>query len=248
MKKVTGQQLCSEKSSDLFMKKNFIFRAAGCILVILAVVLTGLKAEIWKFGIDTESMWTLIIAVPFLLWMLAFGVNIFNSLGFYAGVGLMIYHKGFISSENIPFLILIMALCAAGTFCSGISYKFIKPDILKQTDLSRTSPKVSAVGCMKNILNRFDGIIGGDLRVFSGSMIYDMSDSSIDTGTVINTTVRFGDLYLIVPDDVMIQSEVKGNFINSQAAPKTYSSVITVGGTVKFGKLYIFGKSDTEIK
>ncbi len=194
-----------------------------------------------------DSAWTLIIAVPFLLWMLVLGINIVNTLGFYAGLGLLIYNKGFIDDSDISFYIAVLGLMAAGTFLAGHSYKYIKPTILKPVVLSRTSPKISVFGGMKHIQNRFDGVIGGNFKVFSGSLLYDMKKAKIDHKTEMTVKVRFGKLYLVFPENIMVQSDVNGNFTNALAAPKEYEGIINIKGTVKFGKLFIISESQENI-
>ena len=79
---------------------------------------------------------------------------------------------------------------------------------------------------MKHIQNRFKGITGGRFKVFSGSLLYDFRKSEIDNGIEMNVRVRFGKLYLVFKDDIMVQSDVKGNFTNGLAAPKDYKGII----------------------
>ncbi len=228
------------------MRINFFSKLAGFILIIAAIVFIGFKLNWWEFGFNYDSSWTLIIAVPFLIWMLVLGVNFINSLGFYTGLGLLIYNNGYINDENICAFVVVMLLFSIGTTAIGSSYKFIKPTVLEPVTLSRTSPDIRVFAGMKHIRNNFKGIIGGRFRVFSGSLLYDFRKASIDDKSKINVKVRFGKLYLVFPDDIMVESNVKGNFTNGLAAPKNYHQTIQIGGTVKFGKLFIIRSSGDE--
>ncbi len=229
------------------MKTDFFNKLAGTVIVFAAVILIGFKAEWWKFGFNPDSVWTLIIAVPFLIWMLVLGINIVNTLGFYAGLGLLIYNNGFVDERNIKFFIILLAMMSVGTFLTGHSYKYISPTTLKPSVLSRTSPKISVFAGMKHIQNRFDGVIGGTFKVFSGSLLYDFTKAKIDHKTEMTVKIRFGKLYIVFPENIMVQSDVNGNFTNGLAAPKDYEGIINIKGTVKFGKLFIISQSQENI-
>lgn len=228
------------------MKASFVSKIAGALIIVSAVVMIGLKLEFWNFGINYDSTWTLIIAVPFLIWALIFGVNFINVAGFYTGLGLLIYNNGYVKESDLTYFIVVISMFAVGTLLAGSSYKFTKPTVLEPVVLSRTNPDIKVFAGMKHIQNRFKGITGGRFKVFSGSLLYDLRKSEIDNGIEMNVRVRFGKLYLVFKDDMMVQSDVKGNFTNGLAAPKDYKGIIKINGTVKFGKLYIMRSSPEE--
>ncbi len=228
------------------MKRSLVTKIIGSAFIISAVVVIGFKAKWWEFGINNDSLWTTMIIIPFLIWALIFGVNFMNTAGFYTGLGLLIYHNGYVKEDDLTFFIAVIALLAIGTLLSGSSYKFIKPTVLEPVVLSRTSPDIKVFAGMKHIQNRFRGVTGGRFRVFSGSLLYDFRKAEIDNGIEMNVRVRFGKLYIVFSDDIMVQSNVDGNFTNGLAAPKDYKRIIKINGKVRFGKLYILRSSSDE--
>ncbi len=221
------------------MKANFFCRLAGAVLVMAAVILLGFDAGWWYFGVNTGTLWTLILSVPFLVWMLIFGVNLINTLGFFGGLGVLIYYNGYVPEDKMNVFIIIMSLFAAGTFAAGRSYKHIKPTVLEPDIKSRINPDINVFAGMKHIQNKFDGITGGRFKVFSGSLLYDFRKAGFDKDIKMSVKIRFGDIYLVFPDNILVQSDVKGNFANGLAATKNHAAIVSIDGTVKYGKLHI---------
>ncbi|MDO5560869.1 MAG: hypothetical protein Q4F95_14910 [Oscillospiraceae bacterium] len=221
------------------MKANFICKLSGAVIAIAAIIFTGITCSWWQFGYNIDNAWILLVAAPFLLWMLVFGVNFINSFGFFSGLGLLIYHNGFVPDDSIPVFIGIMAAFAAATALIGGSFRFIKPTSLEPVTISRVKPVVRVFAGMKHIRNNFDGVIGAAFKVFSGSLLYDFRKAKIESRSQLTVNVNFGRLYLVFPSDVLVESTVKGDFTNGLAAPKDYSTIISISGRVRFGKLYI---------
>ena len=203
--------------------KNKIFNVILAIIIVAAgVILIGNELFDWNVSLFIKGWWALLLSLMFLCGMIKDGPDVGNI------VGVLLF--GFLFAKNyIPALddvnVWVLIL---GAVIISIGVGIIKKSFFRKnrnvvvfsgsTDTGNTDKcSASSDTCAFSSARRSyagETFSGGDFRCSFGSLTIDLRGSNVTEGAVLGANCAFGDMNIIVPQDVDVKV-TKSSFFGS---------------------------------
>lgn len=227
------------------MKTSSIKSMVSALLFVVAGILLGYSAGWWDFIPQPAALWSLLLIIPALAWMFILGINIVNSIAFFAGIGLLMYLEGFIEPQRIVFLIIALsvmslALSVIGGSLNSSSFNKLKTSAAAGFDQKNIQAK--AVIKDKHYVNNIkESVLGGTLKTTCSTLIYNFSGCTLETDIDIEATVNGGRMIIVVPSQSKVVINSRANFgsVSDNTKKNSNAYLINVNAAVRFGELII---------
>lgn len=226
------------------MKKKSFVSFLTFALIVGAAVYLGISAGWWKVNSSLDGLWTFLLIVPAVVWMLVFNINFFNSALFFGGFGLLLTETGLVSkSQWIPLIISMGVMTVALTIKGAVDKKPAEITAFdekpKQNDTDTI--KISDAFAGGRYTNISENIKEGSISATACKMVYDFSKAELLQDITLKLSANLATIVLIVPKNVKLVVNTNctcGKLIN-RVEDKSVSRTITIQADIKFSKIFV---------
>lgn len=230
----------------LIMKSTYVRAIFGLVFFIGAFILLGISCGWFQIIENFTFAWIFILPIIGIIWMITFGVNIFNSIIIFTGLGFILLETGIVPSERIIQLIITLALLSIGLTILGSIGKLPTEVTIFSKKLREIISQVASVKAMlisKNFLHKSEQVKEGIFKVTFCNVAYNMSNVKLDQNINIKVNVIGGKLILLLPKGYKIISNSSASFghvtncIDNK--PEDSQHIIFLNANVKFGEVIL---------
>lgn len=226
------------------MKKNTVVSFIVMVLIVGAAVYLGISAGWWQVNSALDGLWTFLLIVPAIIWMLIFNINFFNSALFFAGFGLLLTETGLVSkTEWVPLLIAMGVMTIALTIKGAVDSKPAEimafDEKAKQNDTDTI--KIADAFAGGRYTNISENVKEGNISATACKLVYDFSKAELQQDITLKLKASLATIVLIVPKNVKLVVNTNctcGKLVN-RVEEKSVSRTITIQADIKFGKIFV---------
>ena len=227
------------------MKSKFANILWGIIFITVGTFYAGNTFHLWYFKLFFDGWWTLFIIIPCLISIVENGFNTGNIVGLTIGVLLLLSAQGIINSTIVAKLIFptILILIGIKIIFRDSFNKTMKKSNNMNVNREGNLEYTSIFGNQKEIYpnEQFNGV--NIFTIFGGSEL-NLENAIINEDIIINSTVIFGRIDIIVPNNVNVK--ISSIPIFGGAANKAKPCINVNAPTIYINATCIFGGLDSK--
>jgi len=214
----------------------------GIVLIVIGVIIGINSLGIASINIFFKGWWTLFIIVPCFIGLFSKKDFASNAIGLVIGIALLLGVRDIVKFEIITKLIIPFILVAIGL--SIVFSEKIKSGVTEKVNSVRKNDceNIVATFASQSVNKSNEDFKGANLDVVFGGIDLDLRGASLDTETVIKSSVIFGGIDIMLPQDVNVKIKstpifggVSNKIINSNENEK----VIYIDALCLFGGIEI---------
>lgn len=214
----------------------------GIVLIVIGVIIGINSLGIASINIFFKGWWTLFIIVPCFIGLFSKKDFASNAIGLVIGIALLLGVRDIVKFEIITKLIIPFILVAIGV--SIVFSEKIKSGLTEKVNSVRKNDceNIVATFASQSVNKANEDFKGANLDAVFGGIDLDLRGASLDTETVIKSSVIFGGIDIMLPQDVNVKIKstpifggVSNKIINSNENEK----VIYIDALCLFGGIEI---------
>lgn len=188
------------------MRSKFANVVWGIIFITVGIFYAGDTFKLWNFNLFFHGWWTLFIIIPCLINIVENGFNTGNMVGLIIGILFLLSSQGIINSRIVGKLISPAILILIGikiifrdSFSRNVN-KNVNMNVNREDYLEYTS----ILGSQKEVYpnEQFDG---ASILAILGGIELNLENAIINEDIIVNSTVIFGRVDIIVPNNVNVK-------------------------------------------
>ena len=218
----------------------------GLLFIVLGVMIGLNSFGVTNFSFYFDGWWTLFIIVPSAIEIFRSKYKVINLIGIATGIALLLFCQGIFSLEMLwklalPTILVIIGLTLV--FKDAI-FGRKKAAFKRPNDKKGLEDTQYATFTNKSI--KYDGQVfyGNDLTAVCGSIVCDLRNSIINEDIIINANVSLGNIEILVPDNVNVQTKSTG--ILGNVTDKRRSPITVAGPTVYISGMCLLGSVEVK--
>lgn len=214
----------------------------GIVLIVIGVIIGINSLGIASINIFFKGWWTLFIIVPCFIGLFSKKDFASNAIGLVIGIALLLGVRDIVKFEIITKLIIPFILVAIGL--SIVFSEKIKSGVTEKVNSVRENDceNIVATFASQSVNKSNEDFKGANLDAVFGGIDLDLRGASLDKETVIKSSVIFGGIDIMLPQDVNVKIKstpifggVSNKIINSNENEK----VIYIDALCLFGGIEI---------
>lgn len=218
--------------------KNVIW---GLVFIVVGGIVALNGFGITNIDIFFDGWWTLFMIIPALIGLFTDREKLGHLIVLMVGVALFLMCNDMLDYDVIGKLILPIVLITIGL---GIMFKNSGSKV-KNEDIRRLNTKDEVCAVFREDVSKapskFDGV---ELDAIFGSVVYDLSESTIKKEALIKADAVFGSIKITVPKGVTVK--LKRNAIFGDVISKTSNedekTILYIDADAVFGSVMIYDK------
>ena len=218
--------------------KNIIW---GLVFIVVGGIVALNGFGITNIDIFFEGWWTLFLIIPAVIGLVTDHDKLGHLILLLIGVALFLMCNDMIDFDVIGKLILPIILITIGL---GIMFKN-SGDKVKNADIKKLNTKDEVCAVFREDVSKaptkFDGV---ELNAIFGSVVYDLSESTIKKESLIKADAVFGSVKITVPKGVTVKLKKNAIFgdVISKASNEDEKTIIYIDADAVFGSVMIYDK------
>ena len=213
----------------------------GLVFIVVGGIVALNSFGVTDIDIFFDGWWTLFIIVPSLVGLFTDHDKLGHLIFLMIGIALFLMCNDMIDYDIISKLILPIILVTIGL---GIMFKN-SGDKVKSEDIKKLNTKDEICAVFREDVSKaptkFDGV---ELNAIFGSVVYDLSESTVKKESLIKADAVFGSVKITVPKGVTVKLKKNAIFgdVISKASSDDDKSVIYIDADAIFGSVMIYDK------
>ena len=227
------------------MRSKFANVLWGIIFITVGIFYAGDTFNLWDFKLFFHGWWTLFIIIPCLISIVENGFSTGNVVGLTIGVLFLLSSQGIINSRIVAKLIFpaILILIGIKIIFRDSFNKTMKKSINMNINREGRLEYTSIFGSQKEIYPN-EQFSGASILTVFGGMELNLENAIINEDIVVNSTVIFGGVDIIVPNNVNVK--ISSVPIFGGAANKARPCMNANAPTIYISATCIFGGLDSK--
>lgn len=188
------------------MRSKFANVLWGIIFIAVGIFYAGDNLNLWNFNLFFHGWWTLFIIIPCLISIVENGFNTGNVVGLTIGVLLLLSSQGIVNSRIVAKLVFpaILILIGIKIIFRDSFNKTTKKSINMNIDRETCLEYTSIFGSQKETYPN-EQFRGASILAILGGMELNLQNAIINEDIIINSTIIFGSVDIIVPNSVNVK-------------------------------------------
>jgi predicted membrane protein len=227
------------------MRSKFANVLWGIIFITIGIFYAGDTFNLWNFNLFFHGWWTLFIIIPCLISIVENGFNAGNVVGLTIGVLFLLSSQGIINSRIVANLIFPAMLILIGIkiiFRDSFN-KTIRKSINMNVNREGRLEYTSIFANQKEIYPN-EQFKGASILAILGGMELNLENAIINEDIIVNSTIIFGGVDIIVPNNVNVK--ISSIPIFGEASNKARPCMNVNVPTIYINATCIFGGLDSK--
>lgn len=218
--------------------KNVIW---GLFFIVVGGIVALNGFGITNIDIFFDGWWTLFMIIPALIGLFTDREKLGHLIVLMVGIALFLMCNDMLDYDVIGKLILPIVLITIGL---GIMFKNSGSKV-KNEDIRRLNTKDEVCAVFREDVSKapskFDGV---ELDAIFGSVVYDLSESTIKKEALIKADAVFGSIKITVPKGVTVKLKRNAIFgdVISKASNEDEKTILYIDADAVFGSVMIYDK------